>query len=80
MLDSLEDISYNHNPWLVIPIDALFIFCAEHELNYSTSTPWLLAFGAFDVYIALNRETGAVGALYGPLHWGENVVVLRTLN
>ena len=83
MLDTMDDISYKNNPQLVRPIDALFIFHIEHEMNYSTTTTWQLTSSGFDVYISLTRatrETGGIGALYGPLHWGENVVVLRTLN
>ena len=71
MLDSLDDISYKHNPRLVRPIDALFIFCAEHEMNYSTTTTRHLTSSGFDVYISLTRETretGGIGALYGPFH------------
>ena len=71
MLDSLDDISYKHNPRLVRSIDALFIFCAKHEINYSTTTTRHLASSGFDVYIYLTRETGetgVIGALYGPLH------------
>ena len=52
-------------------------------MNYSTTITWNLASNGFDVYIALTRETGTTGetdALYGPLHWGENVAILRTLN
>ena len=68
MLHSLDDISYKHNPRLVRPLDELFIFRAKHEMNYSTTTARHLASSGFDVYIALTRETGASGALYGPLH------------
>ena len=46
-------------------------------MNYSKATAWHLASSVFNVYIALTRETSA---LYGPLHWVVNMVVLRTLN
>ena len=79
MLDLMNDISYKHNPRLVRTHDAFFIFHAEHVMNYSISTTCLASSG-FYVYISLTRETGANTSLYGPLHWGENVVVFRTLN
>ena len=71
MLDSLDDISYKHTHRLVRPLDALFIFRAEQEMNHSTASARHLASIGFDVYISLTRETGetrATGALYGPLH------------
>ena len=54
----MDDISYKNNPQLVRPIDALFIFHIEHEMNYSTTTTCHLASNGFDFYISLTGETG----------------------
>ncbi|KAF6173373.1 hypothetical protein GIB67_027068 [Kingdonia uniflora] len=77
MLDSLGDRSYKPNPRLARVLDILFILHAEHEMNCSTAAARHLASSGVDVYTALS---GAVGALYGPLHGGANEAVLKMLN
>ncbi|CAM8880235.1 hypothetical protein QQ045_021055 [Rhodiola kirilowii] len=77
MLDSLGNRSYTPNPRLARVIDILFILHAEHEMNCSTAAARHLASSGVDVYTALS---GAVGALYGPLHGGANEAVLKMLN
>ncbi len=54
----------------------MFILHAEHEMNCSTAAARHLASSGVDVYTAMS---GAVGALYGPLHGGANEAVLRML-
>ncbi|CAA2977988.1 citrate synthase, glyoxysomal-like [Olea europaea subsp. europaea] len=76
MLDSLGNRSYKPNPRLVRALDILFILHAEHEMNCSTAAARHLASSGVDVYTALS---GAVGALYGPLHGGANEAVLKML-
>ncbi|KAA0054523.1 hypothetical protein IC582_026407 [Cucumis melo] len=77
MLDSLGNRSYKPNPRLARVIDILFILHAEHEMNCSTSAARHLASSGVDVFTALS---GAVGALYGPLHGGANEAVLKMLS
>ncbi|XP_078438889.1 citrate synthase, glyoxysomal-like [Wolffia australiana] len=77
MLDSLGNRAYKPNPRLARVLDILFILHAEHEMNCSTSAARHLASSGVDVYTALS---GAVGALYGPLHGGANEAVLKMLN
>ncbi|VFQ78698.1 unnamed protein product [Cuscuta campestris] len=76
MLDSLGNRSYKPNPRLARALDILFILHAEHEMNCSTAAARHLASSGVDVYTALS---GAVGALYGPLHGGANEAVLKML-
>ncbi|KAL3821382.1 hypothetical protein ACJIZ3_007287 [Penstemon smallii] len=77
MLDSLGNRSYKPNPRLARVLDILFILHAEHEMNCSTAATRHLASSGVDVYTALS---GAVGALYGPLHGGANEAVLKMLS
>ncbi|KAH7651403.1 Citrate (Si)-synthase protein [Dioscorea alata] len=77
MLDSLSNRSYKPNPRLARVLDILFILHAEHEMNCSTAAARHLASSGVDVFTALS---GAVGALYGPLHGGANEAVLKMLN
>ncbi|KAG8070204.1 hypothetical protein GUJ93_ZPchr0006g43088 [Zizania palustris] len=77
MLDSLGDKAYKPNPRLARVLDILFILHAEHEMNCSTAATRHLASSGVDVFTALS---GAVGALYGPLHGGANEAVLKMLN
>ncbi|KAG6404944.1 hypothetical protein SASPL_132521 [Salvia splendens] len=77
MLDSLGNRSYRPNPRLARTLDILFILHAEHEMNCSTAAARHLASSGVDVYTALS---GAVGALYGPLHGGANEAVLKMLS
>ncbi|CAH2058309.1 unnamed protein product [Thlaspi arvense] len=77
MLDSMGNRSYKPNPRLARVLDILFILHAEHEMNCSTSAARHLASSGVDVYTAVS---GAVGALYGPLHGGANEAVLKMLS
>jgi len=68
---------YTPNPVLVRALEVLFILHADHEQNCSTTTMRVIGSAEADPYIALS---GAMGALYGPLHGGANEAVLRMLN
>ena len=69
--------SYKVNPVLERALDVLFILHADHEQNCSTSAMRGVGSSEVDPYSAM---TGAIAALYGPLHGGANEAVLRMLN
>jgi citrate synthase len=58
-------------------LDVLFILHADHEQNCSTTTMRVIGSSHADPYSALS---GAMAALYGPLHGGANEAVLRMLS
>src|ERR1700758_2505233 len=64
------------NPEHVKAIDAYWISAAEHGMNASTFTARVIASTGADVAAALS---GAVGALWGPLHGGAPSRVLKML-
>lgn len=64
------------NPVLERALDILFILHADHEQNCSTTAMRTIGSSRSDPYSALS---GAMGALYGPLHGGANEAVLRML-
>lgn len=76
MIDSGGNYLYRPHPGLVRALDVLFLLHAEHEMNCSTAAVRHLASSGVDVFTA---TSGAVGALYGPLHGGANEAVLRML-
>jgi citrate synthase len=76
MLDSNGNTEYRPNPRLARALEIMFILHQEHEMNCSTAACRHLASSGVDVYTAVS---GAVGALYGPLHGGANEAVLRML-
>ncbi|CAH2063631.1 unnamed protein product [Thlaspi arvense] len=77
MLDSMGNKSYRPNPRLARVLDIIFILHAEHEMNCSTAAARHLASSGVDVYTAVS---GAVGAIYGPLHGGAVEAVLKMLS
>lgn len=76
MMDSMNHKAFVPNPQLARALDILLILHAEHELNASTAAMRHLASTGADVYTCLS---GAIGALYGPLHGGANEAVIRML-
>jgi len=64
------------DPVLEKALDVLFILHADHEQNCSTTAMRTIGSSRSDPYSALS---GAMGALYGPLHGGANEAVLRML-
>jgi citrate synthase len=76
MMDKLGESSFKPHPTLTRAMDILFTLHADHELNCSTSAMRHLASSKVDVYTCVS---GAIGALYGPLHGGANEAVLRML-
>jgi citrate synthase len=67
---------YVPHPALVRALEVLFILHADHEQNCSATTMRVIGSSEADPYSAL---AGAMAALYGPLHGGANVAVLRML-
>jgi citrate synthase len=70
------DGPYTPDPVLVRALDILFILHADHEQNCSTNAMRSIGSSHPDPFSAMS---GAVGALYGPLHGGANEAVLRML-
>jgi citrate synthase len=67
---------YANNPKLIRAVEMLFILHAEHELNCSTAAVRHMQSSMADVYTTLS---GAITALYGPLHGGANEACLKML-
>jgi citrate synthase len=57
-------------------LDVLLTLHADHELNCSTAALRQLSSGGVDVFTCVS---GAIGALYGPLHGGATEAVLKML-
>ena len=68
---------YHANPVLERALDVLFILHADHEQNCSATTMRVIGSAEADPYVSMS---GAMAALYGPLHGGANEAVLRMLN
>jgi citrate synthase len=58
-------------------LDLIFLLHADHEQNCSTSTCRMIASGGANPFASLS---GAVSALWGPLHGGANMAVIKMLN
>ncbi|MFP6886272.1 MAG: citrate/2-methylcitrate synthase [Opitutales bacterium] len=57
-------------------LDLIFLLHADHEQNCSTSTGRMIASGGANPFASL---AGAICALWGPLHGGANMAVIRML-
>ncbi|MGD1046450.1 MAG: citrate synthase [Bacteroidota bacterium] len=76
MMYKMNGQKYTPNPVLERALDILFILHADHEQNCSTSTMRAIGSSQADPYVSMS---GALGALYGPLHGGANEQVLVML-
>lgn len=76
MLFRIGTLSYEPNPVLERALDILFILHADHEQNCSTTAMRVIGSSESDPFSAMS---GAMAALYGPLHGGANEAVLRML-
>src|SRR5439155_21865889 len=76
MMFKMTDTKYTPNRALEHALDVLFILHADHEQNCSTNAMREIGSSCVDPYSAM---AGAAAALYGPLHGGENDVVLKML-
>lgn len=76
MLFHIGGGEYKANPVVERALDILFILHADHEQNCSTTAMRVIGSSDADPYSALS---GAMGALFGPLHGGANEAVLKML-
>jgi citrate synthase len=76
MLFKMAEPKYEPDPRLEKALDILFILHADHEQNASTSAVRVVGSTQVDPYSAV---AAGVAGLYGPLHGGANVAVLRML-
>ena len=76
MLYKSNGQKYTPNPVLEHALDILFILHADHEQNCSTSAMRAIGSSQADPYVSMS---GALSALYGPLHGGANEQVLVML-
>ena len=76
MLRKMSEPKYKVNPILERALDVLFILHADHEQNCSTNAMRAISSAQTDPYASLS---GAIAALYGPLHGGANEAVLTML-
>ena len=76
MLRKMSEPRYKVNPVLERALDVLFILHADHEQNCSTNAMRAISSAQTDPYSSLS---GAISALYGPLHGGANEAVLTML-
>ena len=58
-------------------LDLIFLLHADHEQNCSTSTCRMIASGGANPFASV---AGASSALWGPLHGGANMAVIKMLN
>jgi citrate synthase len=76
MLHKKDNEKFTPNPILERALDILFILHADHEQNCSTSAMRAIGSSQADPYVSMS---GALSALYGPLHGGANEQVLVML-
>ncbi len=57
-------------------LDLVFLLHADHEQNCSTSTCRMVASGGANPFASVSA---AIGALWGPLHGGANMAVIKML-
>ena len=72
----LTDQQYLPHPALEKAVDVLFILHADHEQNASANVMRSIGSAQTDPFACLS---GAIAALYGPLHGGANEAVVRML-
>ena len=76
MVARMSEPKYRSNPIFTRAIEILFILHADHEQNCSTSAVRGVGSSHVDPYSAV---AAGIAALYGPLHGGANVAVLRMI-
>ncbi len=76
MLFKMAEPKYEPDPRLEKALDTLFILHADHEQNCSAAAVRVVGSSRVDPYSAI---AAGVAGLYGPLHGGANVDVLRML-
>ena len=76
MLFKMAEPKYEPDPRLEKALDVLFILHADHEQNCSAAAVRVVGSSRVDPFSAI---TAGCAGLYGPLHGGANVAVLRML-
>jgi citrate synthase len=76
MLFKMAEPKYEPDPRLEKALDVLFILHADHEQNCSAAAVRVVGSSRVDPFSAI---AAGVAGLYGPLHGGANVAVLRML-
>ena len=76
MLFKMAEPKYEPDPRLEKALDTLFILHADHEQNCSAAAVRVVGSSRVDPYSAV---AAGVAGLYGPLHGGANVNVLKML-
>jgi citrate synthase len=77
MLFKMAEPKYEPDPRLEKALDVLFILHADHEQNASTAAVRAVGSTRVDPFSAI---AAGVAGLYGPLHGGANVDVLKMLD
>jgi citrate synthase len=76
MLFKMAEPKYEPDPRLEKALDVLFILHADHEQNCSAAAVRVVGSSLTDPFTAI---AAGVAGLYGPLHGGANVAVLKML-
>jgi citrate synthase len=76
MLFKIAEVKYEPDPRVERALDVLFILHADHEQNCSTAAVRNVGSALPDPYTSI---AGGVAGLYGPLHGGANIAVVRML-
>ncbi len=76
MLFKMAEPRYEPDPRLEKALDILFILHADHEQNCSAAAVRVVGSSLTDPFTAI---AAGVAGLYGPLHGGANVAVLKML-
>jgi citrate synthase len=76
MMFSLPHKPYEPEPEVMQALDTLLILHADHEQNCSTSTVRMVASSQANLYASVSA---GVCALWGPLHGGANMAVIKML-
>jgi citrate synthase len=76
MLFKMAEPRYEPDPRLERALDVLFILHADHEQNCSAAATRVVGSSLVDPYSSI---AAGVAGLYGPLHGGANVAVLKML-
>ncbi len=76
MMFDRPNIRYTIDPTIVATLNKLLILHADHEQNCSTSTVRLVGSSGGNLYAPISA---GISALWGPLHGGANVAVIKML-
>ncbi|MBE0558010.1 MAG: citrate (Si)-synthase, partial [Proteobacteria bacterium] len=76
MMFDRPNMPYQIEPLMVSALNKLLILHADHEQNCSTSTVRLVGSAGVRLYPSISA---GISALWGPLHGGANVAVIRML-